>query len=191
MSWVSQGIEATGDFLFGEDVEKPEMPQTPEAMNYQFAMKQARNALNPGYQQQLDETLGKINTQNVQRGFYGQATGDQIKQNAAANLAAQHNANVAKQALNVRRSDWNRKMGKYKAKMNKYRQNMKEYQQESQGLLENPQFWSTVGSITGAFLGGPAGATIGSKLFGGASEMATEDVKIPDTSYRTNSYNSV
>jgi hypothetical protein len=152
-----------------------------EMMDYDTAMRQAREMLDPQFQRAKEETLGNLATEQVSKGFYGQAPGDAITQGAVADLTGQYQGQLAGQAQNIRQQDFARNL---QQSQNALRQKQfswqKNYQQQQLDLQEQQLrqarkqgeaeqesgFWGTIGGIAGSFLGGPAGGAIGGWLGG-------------------------
>ena len=132
----------------------PEMPDTPETMDYQQALSQAEQILAPQQQQQMDQ----LRNQQISRGFYGQLPGDVMQQE----LGAQHAGQMAQFATDLQQQDFQRSMQQHQA-------DMQQYQLERQ---ESQDFWSGIGSLLGTVgggvagfaLGGPAGALTGAQV---------------------------
>lgn len=147
-----------------------------DTMNYEKAMRQAKDMMQPQYEQQREQVLGNLSRQQAQRGFYGQATGDAIQQSTLADMSNQYMGNLAQQAQQIRQQnfnrqmqqnqfDWNRQQANrqfefQKKKFNWQKQNARRQREQEQ----ESNFWGTVGGIVGGFLGGPAGKAIGNEV---------------------------
>jgi len=135
-------------------------------MDYETALRQARNILQPQFEKAREETLGNLSHEQVSRGFYGQAPADYVQQSAMADLTNQYMGTLASQAQNIQQSDFARKLQQAQFEANLEQQEWEreqvEYQQEEQ---ENQDLLGSVG--TGAAVGanfGPWGAVIGGGL---------------------------
>ncbi len=69
-----------------------------QQIDHQQAMKQARAALDPQFQRTLDDTLAGLDRQAMGRGFYGQMPADALRRSTAADLAMQHQGQLAQYA---------------------------------------------------------------------------------------------
>lgn len=56
------------------------------ALSYAEATNQAKDMLNPLYDEQLERTLKQLDTANIARGFYGQLPADVMKRSTAAEI---------------------------------------------------------------------------------------------------------
>lgn len=72
----------------------PSSPQIP-TVSYDEAVQRAQEALNPIYQQALQETLRDVQQDAMRRGFFGQLPGAALSQDAAARLEAGRSSAVA------------------------------------------------------------------------------------------------
>lgn len=121
-------------------------------------LEQAKNILQPEYERQKEQVLGNLSHQQVNRGFYGQAPGDAIRQQTAADLSSQYQSNLAQQAQQIRQNAFNRQM--QKKRFNWQKKNARR-QREAE---KDSNMWGTIGTIAGGFLGGPAGSAIGGAI---------------------------
>lgn len=60
--------------------------ELPSELSWQDALSQSETVLNPLYQEQMDTTLKELANANKRRGFYGQAPGDLLMQERAAEV---------------------------------------------------------------------------------------------------------
>jgi hypothetical protein len=65
---------------------QPKAPEAPPVLTYDQATKQAGDVINPQYQEQMTKTMNALDNVNLSRGFYGQAAGDAIKSERAADV---------------------------------------------------------------------------------------------------------
>ena len=112
-------------------------------MDYSQAYNQARQALQPQFDQQM-QNLGR---QQVSRGFYGQLPADAMQQQ----MGAQQVGQTAQYAQQLQDADWQR--GFQQAQM--------AMQQEQQERQRKDNFWRTIGGVAGTVSGGPIGGAIG------------------------------
>lgn len=118
-------------------------PKAPERMNYNQAYNQALAALEPGYNNNVSKTMQNVDNNLMNRGFYGQAAGDALKLDTRADLYNDFQGRVANYANNLQN--------------NQFSQDMQTYQYELQNDKEDNQFWNSLGSMAGQFMGGPGG----------------------------------
>src|SRR5690606_11820621 len=72
----------------------PSAPQIP-TVSYDEAVQRAQQALNPIYQQALQETLRDVQQDAMRRGFFGQLPGAALSQDAAARIESGRAAAIA------------------------------------------------------------------------------------------------
>ena len=154
-NYLSNAKTNTRNFFLGEDIDRPAIPKM---IDYNEAFRQAEQALNP----QFNKAMGQMDRGNISRGFYGQLPADVMKNELRQNQIGQ----TANYAQNLRQNQFGNDMQSYGYQM-------QDYNDRSQGLLNNPNFWGSIGSIAGSALGGPFGGALGnwagSKLSGSLS----------------------
>lgn len=127
-----------------------------EQMDYQTAVNQAREYMQPEYENQLEETMGDLQTEQLSRGFYGQAPGDYIQSSVATDMSSEYQANLAREAQNIINQDFGRQMAESQFEFSQYQYENEEEQEQGQNALDS--------IIAGASIGasfGPWGAAIG------------------------------
>ena len=119
-------------------------------MDYSQAYSQAQQALQPQFNQQM-QNLGR---QQVSRGFYGQLPGDVMQQQ----LGTQQVGQTAQYAQQLQDADWQRGFQQAQLALQQEQMDMQQQQQEQE---RRDNFWRTIGGVAGTVLGGPIGGAIG------------------------------
>ena len=138
--WILAGV---GGYLLGSNRSKGSSPKAPERMSYEEALKQADEAMRPGYEKGRERVLGDIDTSLVSRGFYGQAPGDAFAARTMADMESDFQGQLAAGATNLQNQQ--------------FMQDYQLYQTELQYANQMDPFWTTLGGILGSFLGGSGG----------------------------------
>lgn len=81
-----------------QSLNPPRPPATPPTLSWEQAMEQAQQTLNPLYDQALQDTLQRVALQNIRSGFFGQAPGSALSQDAAARLEANRLSHIGQLA---------------------------------------------------------------------------------------------
>jgi len=129
--------------LFGGGDDKPDAP---EKMSYQEALRQAEDALRTPYEENRENVLSDINRNMVSRGFYGQAPGDYLKQDAMTDMENDYQTQKSRYAQNLRNSN--------------YAEAYQQYQTQLQQYNQSDPFWNTLGALAGSFVGSPGGSNM-------------------------------
>jgi len=145
--WVGNKIFGGGSSGGSSSKSKPEAP---ERMPYNEALSQAKDVLTPQYNRARERTLGDVDNNLINRGFYGQAPGDTMKAGVMTDMESDFQGQLAQYATNLQNQDFTQGYQAYRAAMDDYR-----YEDQKSG-----QFWTGVGNIAGNFLSGPGGAAI-------------------------------
>jgi len=85
---------------------KVELPPPPPTLTMEEARQQAEAILNPLYNEQLPDTLRRVQLANMQRGFFGQAPGAELSQRAAADIESRRAQNIAQLASQLQGMTW-------------------------------------------------------------------------------------
>lgn len=133
---------AAGGYLLGSN-NKGSSPEAPERMPYEEALKQAEEAMRPGYEKGRERVLGDIDTSLVSRGFYGQAPGDAFTARTMADMESDFQGQLAASASNLQNQQ--------------FMQDYQLYQTDLQYANQMDPFWTSLGGILGSFLSGPGG----------------------------------
>ena len=107
-------------------------------MDYDEALRQARGILDPQFNRAKENTLGNLAQEQIGRGFYGQAPGDAITQQAVADLSAQYLGTLSQSAQGIMQNDFSKQMqmaqyelGKNEFMFNKdYKEDYLDFQQD-------------------------------------------------------------
>lgn len=180
----------------GSKLQSPDMPeyeeydyeyefQEPDMMSHEVAMRQARQILDPQFEQAREGVIGEYGHQQAQRGFYGQAPATAATQQALAQLETQHTGQVAQAGQQLRHQDWQRGMQEEQMRAQEAQHGWQRHMQEQQLGMQGHQFdmqqhqieseeharwWQGIGQIVGGAagfaIGGPAGAVAGAQLGG-------------------------
>jgi len=121
-------------------------PDAPQKMSYEEALKQAEDALRQPYQDNKKNVIDDINRNMVSKGFYGQAPGDYITQDAMTDMENDYQTQKNRYAQNLRNTD--------------YAEAYQRYQTDLQQANQPDPFWSTIGSMAGTFVGSPGGSNL-------------------------------
>jgi hypothetical protein len=121
-------------------------PKAPQKMSYDEALKQAEDALRQPYQDNREQVISDINRNMVSKGFYGQAPGDYLKQDAMTDMENDYQTQKSRYAQNLRNSN--------------YAEAYQQYTHELQQYNQPDPFWSMLGTMSGSFLGSPGGSNM-------------------------------
>lgn len=121
-------------------------PEAPQKMSYDEALKQAEDALRQPYQDNREQVINDINRNMVSKGFYGQAPGDYLKQDAMTDMENDYQTQKSRYAQNLRNSN--------------YAEAYQQYTHELQQYNQPDPFWSMLGTMSGSFLGSPGGSNM-------------------------------
>ncbi len=92
------------------DTQATQQPQEQEVeqLPWDDAYQRAQQALDPGFQRTMDQTLSNIDHQSMQRGFFGQLPAAALRRSTAGDLSMQHQANLAQYATGLQQQDFQR-----------------------------------------------------------------------------------
>lgn len=121
-------------------------PKAPEKMSYEQALAQADDALRQPYLDNKNGVIDDINRNMVSKGFYGQAPGDYLKQEAMTDMENDYQTQKSRYAQNLRNSD--------------YAEAYQQYTNELQQFNQPDPFWNTIGTMAGSFMGSPGGSNM-------------------------------
>jgi hypothetical protein len=121
-------------------------PKAPQKMSYDEALKQAEDALRQPFQDNREQVINDINRNMVSKGFYGQAPGDYLKQDAMTDMENDYQTQKSRYAQNLRNSN--------------YAEAYQQYTHELQQYNQPDPFWSMLGTMSGSFLGSPGGSNM-------------------------------
>src|SRR5690606_5817678 len=95
-------VNAAVNSIFNPPPPQPQLPPVPEipVLSREEALQLSQSMLNPLFDEQLQETLRRVDTENIRRGFFGQVPGaalsgaraadvERARATAIANLAEQ------------------------------------------------------------------------------------------------------
>lgn len=118
----------------------------PKRMSYEDAYSQAQDVLTPQYEKNREKTLGQVDNNLINRGFYGQAPGDSLKAGVMTDMENDFQGQLANYATNLQNQQ--------------YDQDYQTYQLGLQEQQRDDDFWSGIGNIAGSFLGGSGGESL-------------------------------
>src|SRR5690606_9182121 len=74
---VGAVVNAVVNSIFNPPPKQPQLPPVPETpvLSREEALQLAQSMLNPLFDEQLQETLRRVDLENIRRGFFGQAPG--------------------------------------------------------------------------------------------------------------------
>lgn len=121
-------------------------PSAPKKMSYEQALKEAEDALKQPYLDNKNQVIDDINRNMVSKGFYGQAPGDYLKQDAMTDMENDYQTQKSRYATNLRNTD--------------YAEQYQQYQHELQQANQPDPFWNTIGTMAGSFIGSPGGSNM-------------------------------
>jgi len=121
-------------------------PKAPKKMSYEEALRQAEDSLRNPYEENRERVISDINRNMVAKGFYGQAPGDYLKQEAMTDMENDYQTQKSRYAQNLRNTN--------------YAEQYKQYTNELQQYNQPDPFWSTIGTMAGGFLGSPGGSNM-------------------------------
>jgi len=171
--------------MVGGGPEVPEAGEAPEMMDYSTAASQSKQMLQHDYRDNVKKTTEQIDKNTINRGFYGQAAGDALKQDAKNQMQADYQQNIANLATDIQQRNFNNDMRSYQQE---YNNEMKAYQLEQQeyaagqqgmgqmigGIAQNAD-WGQAGDVLsnidwgGIFGGGGSSTTSGGYQGGGTN----------------------
>lgn len=127
-------------------------PKPPKKMSYDEAYEQAEDALGNQYRDNRQKVLDDINRNMISSGFYGQAPGDYLKQDAMTDMERDYEAQKSRYAQNLRNSNY----------AEAYQQYQHELQQDNR-QFGNIGMGAALGKnlATGTALGGGWGSALG------------------------------
>lgn len=121
-------------------------PKAPKKMSYEEALRQAEDSLRNPYEENRERVINDINRNMVAKGFYGQAPGDYLKQEAMTDMENDYQTQKSRYAQNLRNTN--------------YAEQYQQYTNELQQYNQPDPFWSTIGTMAGGFLGSPGGSNM-------------------------------
>jgi len=138
-------------------------PEAPEMINYSGAKAQARDRLSNDFNKTMSNTMDRIDNQNVSRGFYGQAAGDALKQEAKGQMQADYQQNLANLASNIQQRKFNNDMKTYQLEQQEYAAGQQGMGQMIGGIAQNAD-WGQAGDMLseidwGGIFGGSGGSS--------------------------------
>lgn len=132
-------------------------PEPPKKMSYDKALNQAEDALQQPYQENREKVLDDINRNMISSGFYGQAPGDYLKQDAMTDMENDYQTQKSRYAQNLRNTNYREGWQKYQ---NELQQREKKFGNIGTGAGLGYQIGSetSIGGGWGAGLGALTGA---------------------------------
>ena len=112
-------------------------PDKPKQIDYGKAYDQAQDMLSENYEETLDNTMDNIDNNNLQRGFYGQAAGDALKQDTKNQMQADYQQNLAKMARDIQQRQFNNDLKTYQMEQQEYAAGQQGMGQMTGNLLQN------------------------------------------------------
>jgi len=94
---IGGAVNAVVNSIFNPPPPRPQLPQVPEipVLSREEALQLAQSMLNPLFDEQLQETLRRVDIENIRRGFFGQAPGAALSGARAADVERSRAAAIA------------------------------------------------------------------------------------------------
>jgi len=85
---IGGAVNAVVNSIFNPPPPRPQLPQVPEipVLSREEALQLAQSMLNPLFDEQLQETLRRVDIENIRRGFFGQVPGAALSGARAADV---------------------------------------------------------------------------------------------------------
>lgn len=146
MGWFIPALIGGAVSYFSNKASEKSKPKPPEKMSYEDALTQAEDALRNPYEENRKNVLNDINRNMVSKGFYGQAPGDYLTQDAMTDMANDYETQKSRYAQNLRNND--------------YAESYQKYQTELQQANQPDPFWSAIGTMAGGWAGSEGGSDL-------------------------------